>query len=170
MLFRLGGSAIFGLGRAEIRPRWRYVGTKLAYVGPGLDLFWLMVAHVGHKVGCASPGWGHVGPMLGRKKSHPGSPSIPPPPPLPATYIYTLVGLAEEKKTLEGNDACNRMTWGESLLDGVSRCSLSVIYIYVYIYIYQAFPPLMGWLGCAERIQVQDVLGGRTKMRRKRQG
>ena len=47
MAFRLGESPILGVRSAKIGPRWRYDGAKLAYVGTGLDLGWLMLAHYG---------------------------------------------------------------------------------------------------------------------------
>ena len=44
IVFRLGGSAILGLRRAEMRPRWRYVGTQVASLGAGSELRWPMLA------------------------------------------------------------------------------------------------------------------------------
>ena len=62
IVFCLGESAILGLRRAEIRPRWYYyVVTKMAYVGPGFDLCWLRLAHVGRKVAFV----GLCGPRVG---------------------------------------------------------------------------------------------------------
>ena len=49
---------------ARTRPSWSYVGTKLAYAGPGLDPCCLMLAQVGAKVAHVGPDRGHVGLML----------------------------------------------------------------------------------------------------------
>ena len=57
MVFRLGESAILRVRRVELRSRWSYVGTKLAYVGLSLDLYWLKLATVGRKVAYVGPSW-----------------------------------------------------------------------------------------------------------------
>ena len=44
-----------GVRRAELRSRWSYVGTKLAYVGLSLDLHWLKLATFGRKVAYVGP-------------------------------------------------------------------------------------------------------------------
>ena len=44
LAFRLGGSAILGLRRAQRRPRWSYVGTQVASLGAGSELRWPMLA------------------------------------------------------------------------------------------------------------------------------
>ena len=49
-VFRLGESVILRFRKARKRPRWSYVGTKLAHAGPGLDPCCLMLAQVGCKV------------------------------------------------------------------------------------------------------------------------
>ena len=94
-----------GLRRGKIRPRWSYVGTKLAYVGPGLDLCWLMLAHVGCKVGLwwrksgfrslpdADP---HL--ILDSPPPAPMCPHVPPRAPINEIYIYTFVGSGGKKK------------------------------------------------------------------------
>ena len=64
MAFRLSESPIFGVRKAKIRPRWRYVGAKLAYVEPGLDLCRIMLAHDGPMLLYVGPSWGHVGLVL----------------------------------------------------------------------------------------------------------
>ena len=106
--FGLGGSNVLGLRRGKIRPRWSYVGTKLAYVGPGLDLCWLMLAHVGCKVGLC---WRKSGfrslpdadplsvldpPAL--PPCAPSGPHVPPCAPINEIYIYTFVGSGGKKK------------------------------------------------------------------------
>ena len=97
-----------GLRRGKIRPRWSYVGTKLAYVGPGLDLCWLMLAHVGCKVGLC---WRKSGfRSLPDADPHlildspplppcaPSGPHVPPCAPINEIYIYTFVGSGGKKK------------------------------------------------------------------------
>ena len=97
-----------GLRRGKIRPRWSYAGTKLAYVGPGLDLCWLMLAHVGCKVGLC---WRKSGfRSLPDADPHlildspplppcaPSGPHVPPQAPSDEIYIYTFVGSGGKKK------------------------------------------------------------------------
>ena len=168
-MFRLGESAILGLRRAQIRPRWSYVGTKLAYVGPGLDLCWLMLAHVGRKVAYVGPGWGHVGPMLGLCWGYvgaesartpnplsvldspplppcaPSGPHVPPCAPICQIYIYMFVVLGEKKKEVKViEEKIIRLRKEGSLLDGarVPRFpSYTYMYIpHIYIYIPSDFP------------------------------
>ena len=54
-VFRLGESAILGVRGAELTSRWSYGGTKMAYVGLRLDLYWLKLATVGRKVAYVGP-------------------------------------------------------------------------------------------------------------------
>ena len=69
LAFRLGESTILGVRRAELRSRWSYVETKLAYVGLTLDLYWLKLATVGRKVAYVGPSWAYVGPSRASEAS-----------------------------------------------------------------------------------------------------
>ena len=57
MVFRLGGSAILGLRRAERTPRWSYVGTQVASLGAGSALRWPMLAYVRPRSLHVGPSW-----------------------------------------------------------------------------------------------------------------
>ena len=53
--FASARAPFWGVRRAEIRSRWSYVETKLAYVGLSLDLYWLKLATAGRKVAYVGP-------------------------------------------------------------------------------------------------------------------
>ena len=83
MVFRLGEGPIFGLRRAKIWPRWRYVGAKLACFGPRLGLCWLLLAKVRAMLGLCwpmlvlswlswakmKPRWGQDGAKMGQDEA-----------------------------------------------------------------------------------------------------
>ena len=144
-MFRLGGSNVLGLRRGKIRPRWSCVGTKLAYVGPGLDLCWLMLAHVGCKVGLCWRKSGFRSLQVGSQWARTPNPlSVLDSPPLPPCapsgplgrniHIYVCgVGGKKEVKKEVIKEKMIRLRKEGSLLDG-ARVPRFPSYIYIYIY------------------------------------
>ena len=82
MVFRLGESAILGLGRADMRPRWSYVATQVAILGAGSELCWPIFAYVVPRSVHVGPSWLRMAPPRApRAPTH----LILPPPGAPGT-------------------------------------------------------------------------------------